>query len=462
MNLLRLVLGLMAGGALLIGGAMGWARRTEQGPQLVVTAMEGRGTAVYTVDAPSGKVRRLNGLDKLDARLITISPDGKWLIYGVGGKVLRTSLWGTQARAIHFPKPDIQVDWYGFHQWSADGRWLVLETIDLDIMNSYPELHLYRVNMDTLDVERLSQQVVFRPHHADVFFYATPDQEAVVYYGTTEESVNLYRVEIATGNEIRLTNQRDIEEPNGWFEDWLIYWSPIDGALYRVRLDGTGEEKLIPDASFEWVEHTPIDGWLYVGSYHDDNTNSELYRLRWGGTELERLTTLDGYEDLITISPDAAWLYYMSGETLYRMRLDGSEQAVVAEGVQYGRALGWSDDGTAFYFHDGVFDVEVNLQRLVTDTFAIESVGQVYAVPIAMTPDGAWMAYTRVGDEKRGVTILETRTGQAHRVDLPITPFEIFGWMPLVEQTWRPHAALVGGGMGLLVSMGMGRLRKWA
>ncbi len=465
MNLLRLVLGLLAGGALLIGGTLGWARRTEQGPQLVITAMEGMSRAVYTVDAPSGKLRRFHGMPHPDARLITISPDGKWLIYGVGGQLYRAALLGTRSELIAFANHDIYVDWYGYHAWSADGRWLVVDGVDIGYTVAYPEHHLFRVDMWTLEVVQLSQHATYFPHHSNTFYHQSPDLTSVVYFGAEGDEVDLFRVELTTGDEVRLTTLRGIEEPSQWIEDWLIYWLDTDGGLYRVRLDGTGEERLFANSGREWVEHTPINGWLYFSSYRDNNAASDLYRVRWATLDgpIERLTNLEGYEDLIAVSPDEQWLYFVLNDTtLYRMRLDGSEQAVVADGLQFGRALGWSDDGTAFYFHDGTFDVEVNLQRLLTDTFAIESVGEVYAVPIAMTPDRAWMAYTRVGDEKRGVTILETRTGQAHRVDLPITPFEIFGWMPLVEQTWRPHAALVGGGMGLLVSLGMGRLRKWA
>lgn len=464
MTLLRWVLGLMAIAVMLIGGMLAIARRADPVPHVIVTTYEGMGMAAYMVEVDDGTVRRLNGLDLLDIRLMSVSPDGKWLIYAAGGRAYRTTLWGTRARQIKFPKVDIQVASYGYHQWSGDGKWLVVETIDLDMMSTYPLQHLYRINMDTLRPEQLTQHLPFKPHYVETFFFSTPDHDSVVYFGTSEDienpEIDLYRVEIASGREYKLTDLRDLEYIEGWSEDWLIYWSPIYATLYRVRLDGTKDQQLLLEMNNDWLVHEPIGGWLYFVSHRDEVDGGELYRLRWGGTELQRLTTMEGYEHFVAITPDAMWIYFVNGGTLYQMRADGTELQVVAEGVEFGQALGWSDDGKAFYFHEGVFSITTTLDRLVPVTATIESIGEVNPMTMQFSPDHRWLVYKRVDTGEHGITLMETATGNEKRVRLPLASFQIFGWLPIVEQEWQPELAIVGGLTGSVGSVGLGRLRK--
>ncbi|KAB2861475.1 MAG: DUF5050 domain-containing protein [Anaerolineae bacterium] len=460
MTFLRSVLGLMASGVLLMGGLLGWLRPTERGPQLVITTSDAAGTAVYTVDVRDGTVANISDLALSGASLITVSPDGKWLIYGVSGRVYRKLIWHEEARPVKFPMPHIEAEWYFFHQWSGDSQWLVLEVSDLDMAGDWDQRQLYRVNAYTLRAERLSQQPVYFPHHVETIFHRTSDQSGIVYYGATDTTVDLYHVEIASGRETRLTTLADIEYPEGWFGEWLIYWSSSNPTLFRVRCDGTGDQPLLADSNFEWLIHEPIDGWVYIGSYRD-GPNGELYRLRWEGTELQRLTAMDGYENFVAITPDAAWIYFVNDETLYRMWSDGSNLAVVEEGVSFGEAVGWSEDGTAFYFTDQINSETAQLIRLVTATSSIERVGEVYTWPILVSPDQHWMAYKRVDAGEDGITVMETATGSEKLLKLPFTSFELFGWLPIVEQEWQPDLAIVGGLMGLVGSVGLGRLRKW-
>lgn len=464
MTLLRWVLGSMASGMLLIGGMVGVARRADPVPHVIVTTYEGMGMAAYMVEVDDGTVRRLNGLNLLDLRLMSVSPDGKWLIYAAGGRAYRTTLWGTRARQIKFPKADIQVVSYGYHQWSGDGKWLVVETIDLDMTKLTPEQHLYRINMDTLRTEQLSQHPIHRPHHSDVFFYPTPDQNGIVYYGTNEEDeepgIELYVVETASGRETRLTTLADIEYPEGWFGEWLIYWSSTNPTLFRVRRDGTGDQPLLADSNFEWLVHEPIEGWVYIGSYRDDSDGGELYRLRWDGTELQRLTTMEDYENFIAITPDAMWIYFVNGETVYRMQTDGTALQTAMEGGAVGQRIGWSDDGSAFYFLDGQHSVTGLLRRLLPATVTIETLGAVHTVPVPLSSDHHWLAYVGATDGQRGVTVMETATGEKKLLELPFAPFQLFGWMPLAEQEWQPELAVLGGLTGLVGSVGLGRLRK--
>lgn len=465
MNFLRWVLGLMASGVVLIGGMLGMARRADPVPHVIVTTYEGMGMVAYMIEVDDGTVRRLNGPDLLNTRLMSVSPDGKWLIYEAGGRAYRTTLWGTRARQIEFPKVDIQVASYGYHQWSGDGEWLVMETIDLDMTELMPEQHLYRINMDTLRTEQLSQHLPYRPHYGDVFFYPTPDQSGIVYYGTNDEheepSIELYGVEIATGRENRLTTMADIEYPEGWFGEWLIYWSSTNPTLFRVRRDGTGEQSLLTVGNFEWMVHEPIDGWVYIGSYRDELLDGELYRVRWDGTELQRLTTMDGYENFIAITPNAAWIYFANGETVYRMQTDGTGLQRVMEGVAVGQRIGWSDDGSAFYFLDGQHSVTGLLRRLIPATATIETLGAVHTVPILLSSDHHWLAYVGSTDAQRGITVMETAMGTEKLLRLPLTSFELFDWMPLAEQEWQPDRTVLGGLIGLVGSVGLGRLRKW-
>jgi dipeptidyl aminopeptidase/acylaminoacyl peptidase len=137
--------------------------------------------------------------------------------------------------------------------------------------------------------------------------------------------------------------------------EWIVFESAQASFrdLYRIRLDGTGEQRLTDnrEGNFEPVI-SPDGAWVAFGSSRDQN--AEIYRMRLDGSEETRLTTVPRHDDFFPQwSPDGTHLAFAStrdgDERIFVMRADGGGQrrltrpdtiSDIAE-----QQPGWSPDG---------------------------------------------------------------------------------------------------------------------
>ena len=110
----------------------------------------------------------------------------------------------------------------------------------------------------------------------------------------------------------------------------IIFSSDRDGDydLYRMRLDGSEQQKLTPSPGDDRNPTISPDGqWIVFDARRDGH---EIYRMGLDGSEPQNLTQLPEHPCCPAISPDGQWIVFRSGQyedwELYRMRLDGSEQ----------------------------------------------------------------------------------------------------------------------------------------
>lgn len=182
-----------------------------------------------------------------------------------------------------------------------------------------------------------------------------------IYYTVSSDQYKLYRMRVDGSGRELLT---DWCENINLVEDWIYYTGLYDGedgrGIYRIRTDGTDREKL-RDGYAEFLQTDNSN--FYFRSGEDNNlyrvstdwSNAEIviadyqlgplnalnvagnwiyyainfqgiFRVRTDGTNLQQLSN-DAHASVIVIVE--GWIYIISDDTTFRMRLDGSEREVV-------------------------------------------------------------------------------------------------------------------------------------
>lgn len=168
-------------------------------------------------------------------------------------------------------------------------------------------------------------------------------QDGWIYYVNDADGHSIYKIRTDGSGTTKLNsdNSRYINVVG----EWLYYVSyegqglvkpdsdypmPLSGIpdpdrshnLYRIRIDGSGRERLNEDNS-RFVK--VVEDWIYYNNQSDDGS---LYRIRADGSERTRLTS----GVTLYINTDGGWIYYMKwgdGCNIYRIRLDGSDETLV-------------------------------------------------------------------------------------------------------------------------------------
>lgn len=123
-----------------------------------------------------------------------------------------------------------------------------------------------------------------------------------------------------------------------------IIFSPWhDGGLYRVGVDGTGEERIAPDD--EWYDtqlHWGVDGRVLFAEYSEPEEYRVIYSMLPDGSDRRRLTSGEGSDPML--SPDGSTIAYYGPDGLTLMDPDGANPGLLHGGIDM-REPRWSPDG---------------------------------------------------------------------------------------------------------------------
>lgn len=249
-------------------------------------------------------------------------------------------------------------------------------------------------------------------------------------------------------------------------EAWHLYRRPLNGHRVVNLTEGTGL------ASVGFPSWSPDGAWLAFAARRGSRPY-DIYRLRMDGSGLQRLTDGYGNEWQPAWSPDGQWIVYTASpggadSTLYLMRPDGSEAHPVLETLQYTARPTWSPDGQWILFESNCYDLiayarsveappcphaDFELYVIHPDGTGLARLTSAHSddYAAAWSPDGEWIAFTSrafLGSMENVPAIYRMRPDGSgrERLTFPKTGDLYPVWSPRVDLAWRGSIMLLLGG----------------
>ena len=127
---------------------------------------------------------------------------------------------------------------------------------------------------------------------------------------------------------------------------------PAEAQLFIANADGTNERALLPPG----MDYSPAlapDGWVVFTSERDGS--ADLYRVRVDGTGVERLTDHQAYDDQAAVSPDGQAIAFVSTRAsgranIWLLDVKTRQARVLTPGVGNDFRPSWSPDGSKIAF----------------------------------------------------------------------------------------------------------------
>jgi len=150
-----------------------------------------------------------------------------------------------------------------------------------------------------------------------------------LFYHSTDHS--FYRINIDGTKKIKLSGNTAGNIIDG---GWMYYSTPLDsksdtltfnGPIYKVKLGGGKPIQLTGEMT---TFLTAKDGWIYY-TYETKSGQTVLERKKADGSGLKQRVMSDQFNPLLRDKLVGDWFVYTRSDGLFRVKLDGSQKAVV-------------------------------------------------------------------------------------------------------------------------------------
>ena len=241
------------------------------------------------------------------------SRDGTFLLINAGGLLEKISLTGEKLGGIH---EGIVSSANNDHGLSFDGKTLVYSKNDKGLGS-----RIYTLPMEG------GQPKLITPAYPSYWHGISPDGKFLSYCANRGEEWDIYVIPTVGGEEIRLTNAPGLDDGPEYSYDgkWIYFNSHRTGRMhvYRMKVDGSGQEQLTFDELDNWFPHpSPDNQHIVYISYLEDQKGShpfgkdvKLRMMNLGNKKIEDLTnTFYGGQGTINVhswSPDGTWIAYV-------------------------------------------------------------------------------------------------------------------------------------------------------
>ncbi len=192
--------------------------------------------------------------------------DGKKLIYNSKGKLYQYDL---DEQSISPLNTGSISNNNNDHVLSFDGSLLGISNNDPD-NNGASTIYYLPVEGDSLPVR------VTKPGANHSYLHSwSPDNKNMIFTGYRDGSYNIVKVEVATGNETKLTNGAALDDGSEYSPDgkYIFFNSVREGTmdLWRMDADGKNLIRLTSDSYNDWFPHiSPDMKWIVFISFPKD------------------------------------------------------------------------------------------------------------------------------------------------------------------------------------------------
>ncbi len=235
------------------------------------------------------------------------------------------------------------------------------------------------------------------------------DWSKIVFFSYRDNNWEIYRALGDGSAQSRLTNHNsaDVEPRLNRGCTQIVFSSRRDGdyEIFSMNTDGSGLAQLTSNATYS--DESPVwspDG-TRIAFQTDRDGQSEIYSMNADGTGLMRVTSNAAYDGQPNWSPDGRSLAFTSNRSgnyrIWVMNLDGSSPVQLSN-QSYSSDPTWSPDGKRIaYSADGDDNGWLELWTMNADgsnqsIFRFPDSGNTDYYMRSWSPDGAWIAYTRV------------------------------------------------------------------
>jgi Tol biopolymer transport system component len=191
------------------------------------------------------------------------TPDGKALIYNARGRLYRFDLDTRTPEVINTGSATANNN---DHVISADGRWL-------GISHHSPQHGGQSIVYTLPSGGGTPQQIT--PTGPSYLHGFSPDGRWLVYTGQRNGNLDIYRIPVDGGDEVRLTDSPALDDGAEFTPDGTkIYFNSSRSGrmqIWRMRPDGSDPEQVTDDEFNNWFPHISPDGkWIVFLSFLPD------------------------------------------------------------------------------------------------------------------------------------------------------------------------------------------------
>jgi Tol biopolymer transport system component len=409
------------------------ARHREMSYGLVVLKQSmsnsGGSYSLHEFDFQTLKVRLITEQINSTVLSLQVAPNQKWLAFvdldKYGNEQIYVTSRNLQPHQItHASSAELE-------SWSYNSH-AIFYTADY--------LSIWRVQRDG------KQNVRLTPDIWTVFLGITPNDKSLIYiiHNETEQDFMLIHTNLNDKHTQTLAKETfGTDMLNGIRNEWIYYYGE-DIAIYRVSLDGTHNQQLVPpneETSRLILTSNGRVGVLQIGTH--------WYIAGEDASTIFDLTTQYDATGFHSFSADEQWIIFTSNTGTYRCRFDGTQFQQIAHGKI--DKLIWHPDGQTVFFTLGN-----GLFRLNWNTLNVEVI-HFWVTPPSLSqisPDGRWLL---IYDSARALYRIRT---DGHSLQ-PLPDAIPQGWLltpeyPYHSLRWLALGLLLMGGMPMLSGVAKG------
>lgn len=250
------------------------------------------------------------------------SRDGQFFIINQGGLLYKISLDGQTKTLID--TGDLN-DLNNDHGLSADGSLLAISNNDPVEPNDYGTSRIYILPMEG------GSPKLATPEWPSYWHGWSPDSRNILYTAHREGDFDVYRMELESGAEQRLTRDPGLDDGPEYSPDgkYIYYNSMRSGnmELWRMNSDGSEKLQLTNDSYSNWFPHPSPDGRYLVfitylenqGDRHPPMKDVALRLMDLSDNSIKSLCRFTGGQGSINVpswSPDGSKLAFVSYQYL--------------------------------------------------------------------------------------------------------------------------------------------------